>query len=179
MLTGATDSSSLHSVVTFLIECTKARKYLEPFPLNELPWGPTQAFYDFKMKIHNLTGPIISSWGGKRKLTVECVDSMLITHQMMDAEGMEMDVRVYVMREDTGNKISFTISPPRVGMFKFMLFGMPKPKQKGKWRLPLLATFLVDCKLAKLHAPTEEDPPPLPADAIIYDNRSTPGSRRK
>lgn len=62
MLEGSTDSSSLHSVATFLLECNRARKYLEPFPLNELPWGPTQAFYDFKMKIHNQMGPIISRY---------------------------------------------------------------------------------------------------------------------
>lgn len=143
---------------------------------------------------------------------------MLITNQIFDAEGMELDIRSIVLREDNGNKvgtscdfvaagfwtwildfvplfspyrqISFTISPPRVGMFKFMLFGsvsppirtiylhahlisrsMPKPKQKGKWRLPLLATFLVDCKLAKL-PPPEDDPPPLPANAYPdYDRR--------
>lgn len=170
MLEGSTDSSSLHSVATFLLDCNRARKYLEPFPLNELPWGPTQAFYDFKIKIHNQMGPIISSWGGKRKLTIESTETMLITNQIFDAEGMELDIRTIVLREDNGNKISFTISPPRVGMFKFMLFGMPKPKQKGKWRLPLLATFLVDCKLAKL-PPQEEDPPPLPANYVEPDRR--------
>ncbi|KAI1309461.1 Kyphoscoliosis peptidase [Halotydeus destructor] len=165
MLEGSTDSSSLHSVATFLMVCNRARKYLEPFPLNELPWGPTQAFYDFKMKVHNQIGPIISSWGGKRRLIMESIETMLITNQIFDSEGMEMDIRTIVFKEENGNKITFTIAPPRVGMFKFMLFGMPKPKQKGKWRLPLLATFLIDCKLAKL-PPQDDDPPPIPANEM-------------
>src|SRR5688572_1271985 len=98
---------------------------------------------------------------------------MLITNQVFDAEGMELDIRTIVLREEVGNRISFTISPPRVGMFKFMLFGMPKPKQKGKWRLPLLATFLIDCKLAKL-PPQDDDPPPLPANAVTEMDRKKP-----
>lgn len=63
----------------------------------------------------------------------------------------------------SGQTFSFTITPPRQGMFKFLVFGMPKPKQKGKWRLPLLASFLVDCKIAKITVkdPNEEDPPPI------------------
>ncbi|RWS23900.1 uncharacterized protein B4U80_11008, partial [Leptotrombidium deliense] len=153
------DSSSLHSAVTFLLECTRARKYIEPFPLNELPWGPTQAFYDYKMKLHNQIGPIISTWGGKRRLCLESNEPMLITYQVMDSDGMEMDAKNLILRDDVDNKINFTISFPRVGMFKFMIFGMPKPKQKGKWRLPLLATFLIDCKLAKVVTP-DDDPPP-------------------
>lgn len=154
------DSTSLSSVVTFLLDCEKARKYHAAYPLNDLPWGPTQAFFDFKMKLHNLNGPIVSSWGGKRKLGIESNDTMLITYQIFDNENMELDVRNIILREDQGNKITFTVSPPRVGMFKFMIFGMPKPKQKGKWRLPLLATFLIDCKLAKL-PPLEDDPEPI------------------
>lgn len=167
MLAGQADSSSLHSVVTFVLECIKSRRYIEPFPLNELPWGPTQAFYNYKMKLHNQTGPVILSWGGKRKLVIESVEQMLTTLQLFDSEGMEMDLRIYVLHEERstgqGQTMSFTITPPRQGMFKFLLFGMPKPKQKGKWRLPLLASFLVDCKIARITKkdPGEEDPPPV------------------
>lgn len=167
MLAGQVESSNLHSVVTFILDCIKCRRYLEPFPLNELPWGPTQAFFNYKMRIHNLPGPVILSWGGKRKLLIESVESMLTTIQLFDSEGNEMDIRTYVMAEEkvsgTGQVFSFTITPPRQGMFKFLIFGMPKPKQKGKWRLPLLASFLVDCKIAKISKkdPNEEDPPPI------------------
>src|SRR5687768_5971653 len=84
---------------------------------------------------------------------------MLITYNLFDADGMEMDVRNIIYRDDSGTKTTFTISPPRVGTFKFMIFGMPKPKQKGKWRLPLLASFLIDCKLIK-PVQYDEDPPP-------------------
>ena len=152
------DNSSLPFVVSFLLDCTRARRYIEPFPLNELPWGPTQAFFDFKLKIHNQSGPIIVTWGGKRKLAIEAVEPMLMQHQMFDSDGMELDVRTFILREEKDNKFTYTIAPPRGGTFKFMLFGMPRPKQKGKWRLPLLATFMIDCKLAKL-PPSDGDPP--------------------
>ena len=157
------DSSSLPVVATFLLRCSRSRKHPQPFPLNELPWGPTQAFYDFKMRILNQSGPVISTWGGKRKLVIETSEAMLIQHQMLDADGMEMDGRTYILREETGRKYTFTIAPPRAARFKFLLFGMPKPKQKGHWRLPLLATFLIDCKLAKI-TPPDPDPPPVVAD---------------
>ncbi len=153
------DSTSLQNVCTFLLECSRARKYNEPLPLNELPWGPTQSFYDFKLRL-NQKGPVIVTWGGKRRLIMEANETMLITYSLFDAEGMEMDVRSIITREDSGNKTTFTINPPRVGTFKFMIFGMPKPKQKGKWRLPLLATFMIDCKLIK-PPQYDEDPPPI------------------
>lgn len=174
MLEG-TDASSLPAVATFLLSCTKARKYLQPFPLNELPWGPTQAFFDFKMRITNQSGPVVSTWGGKRKLVIETMELMLIQHQMLDADGMEMDVRTYILKEVNGRKITFTIAPPRAGKFKFLLFGMPKPKEKGHWRLPLLASFLVDCKLAKL-LPHEADPPPVARRRQSVARQSLPGS---
>lgn len=158
-------STSLHLVAIFLLNCTRARKYLQPFPLNELPWGLTQAFYDFKLRFvsTNQTGPIIATWGGKRKVAIESPDLLLISHQLFDSDGCELDVRSSILREETVNKdnsmrICFTIAPPRIGTFKLSIFGMPRPKQKGKWRLPLLATFLIDCKLVK-GGPTDEDPP--------------------
>lgn len=67
-----------------------------------------------------------------------------------------MDTRAIIQREDSDVRISFTITPPRIGYYKLLIFGMPKPKLKGKWRLPLLASFLIDCKLTK--TPTEDDP---------------------
>lgn len=32
-------NASLHYISTILLECTKARKYQNPYPLNELPYG--------------------------------------------------------------------------------------------------------------------------------------------
>jgi len=154
------DNSNLNSVVCFLLDCTKARKYIEPFPLNELPWGPTQAFFDFRLKLHNQSGPIIPTWGGKRRLVIEASEAMIMQHQMFDSDGMELEVRTFILKEEKDNKFTFTIAPPRTGTFKLMLFGMPKPKQKGKWRLPLLATFMIDCKLARLPQ-MDDDPPPV------------------
>lgn len=139
----------LNPVLTMLLDCTKARKYIEPFPINELPWGPTQKFFDYKLKLINQKGPIIVTWGGRRRLALEANETMLITYSLFDSESMEMDARSVISRDDNGFKTTFAVNPPRVGTFKFMLFGMPKPKQKGKWRLPLLATFMIDCKLIK------------------------------
>lgn len=153
-----TECSSLPAVATFLLDCKKSSKYFEPYPLNELAWGPTQAFYDFGMRILNHSGPVIHTWGGKRKLILESAEEMLTQHQLMNAENMELDIRAHVLREESGRKITFTIAPPAAAKFKFLLFGMPMPKQKGQWRLPLLASFLIDCKMAKLY-PRESDPP--------------------
>ena len=158
-------STSLHLVAVFILNCTRARKYLQPFPLNELPWGLTQAFYDFKLRLasSNQSGPVITTWGGKRKIAIESQDVLLVSHQLFDSDGCELDIRSCILKEETFNKdnsmrITFTIAPPRIGTFKFSIFGMPRPKQKGKWRLPLLATFLIDFKLVK-PGPGDEDPP--------------------
>lgn len=142
-------SQPLDPIIMILLECTKARKYIEPFPLNELPWGLTQKFYDYKLKMVNQKGPIIVTWGGRRRLVMESIETMLITYSLYDSDSLEMDTRNIIIREDNGFKTIFTINPPRVGTFKFILFGMPKPKQKGKWRLPMLATLMIDCKLIK------------------------------
>ncbi|XP_022248244.1 kyphoscoliosis peptidase-like, partial [Limulus polyphemus] len=151
------DDTTLHSVIIFLVECERARKYIQPYPLNEVPWGPTQSFFNFNMKLINQSGPLIVTWGGRRKVTLEMSTSMLITPQMFDADGMELDLKSVLIREDHDNRITFTILPFRVGLYKLMIFGMPKPKQKGKWRLPLIASFLIDCKLTKQN--NEDDLP--------------------
>ncbi|GFQ91965.1 uncharacterized protein TNCT_549591, partial [Trichonephila clavata] len=76
--------------------------------------------------------------------------------KLFDSNGKEMDTRGIISREDSDTRISFTITPPRIGYYKFLIFGIPKPKLKGKWRLPLLASFLIDCKLTK--NPSDDDP---------------------
>lgn len=157
--------ANLNPVISLLLECTKARKYIEPLPISELPWGPTQKFFDFKLKLINQKGPTIVTWGGRRRLVMEANETMLLTYSLFDAESMEMDARSIISRDDIGLKTTFTINPPRVGTFKLMLFGMPKPKQKGKWRLPLLATFMVDCKLIK--------PPQHDEDMLIQPVQTT------
>ncbi|XP_076313648.1 kyphoscoliosis peptidase-like [Tachypleus tridentatus] len=145
----AVEDASLHAVVIFLIECVRAKKFIQPYPLNDVPWGPTQTFFNFNMKLVNQPGPIIVTWGGRRKLTLELDTPMLITPQMFDANGMELDLKGVLVQEDHDNRITFTVLPYRVGLYKLIIFGIPKPKQKGKWKLPLLASFLVDCKLTK------------------------------
>lgn len=164
-------TASLNPVMTIALNCVKARRYMEPFPLNDLPWGPTQKFHDYKLKFINQKGPTIVTWGGKRRLILESNETMLITYSMFDSESMEMDVKSFIFREDVPLRTTFTINPPRVGTFKFMLFGMPKPKQKGKWRLPLLATLMVDCKLIKPPA-NDEDFSPMPTEDKNSDKKN-------
>jgi hypothetical protein len=161
------DGGRLSYVATLLLQCVKVRKYQSPYPPNELPWGPAAAFYEYKMQMLNLRSAVLGTWGGKRRLILQCSEPMLLTYQIIDSDGREIDTRTMISRDDAsqGNVITLHILPPRVGMFKLTIFGMPKPKQKGKWRLPLLLTLLVDCKLAKL-PPAEADPPPLPADLV-------------
>ncbi|GFS36411.1 hillarin [Nephila pilipes] len=167
------EETNLHNVVIFLLDCLVAKKYIQPFPHNEVPWGPTQCFYDYRMKMINQSGPMIVTWGGKRKLILEVKDVMLITYQLLDVEGIEMDPKDIIRREDKENRVNFTFTPQRVGMYKFLLFGMPKPKQKGKWRLPLLASYLIDCKFTRqlydedfpppqVKVPEKEEPKPEP-----------------
>ncbi|KAF8786607.1 Kyphoscoliosis peptidase like protein [Argiope bruennichi] len=150
------EDTTLKNVAIFLLECLKAKKHINPYPLHDVPWGPAQSFYDFKMKLINQVGPVIVTWGGKRKLTLETATVMLITQQLFDANNKEMDTRGIISREDSDIRITFTITPPRTGYFKLLIFGIPKPKLKGKWRLPLLASFLIDCKLTK--NPGDDDP---------------------
>ncbi|UYV74900.1 KY, partial [Cordylochernes scorpioides] len=153
------EDTSLHNLIILLLECQVARKYLQPYPSNDVPWGPTQAFYDCKLKLLNQAGPMVVTWGGKRRLALEAVETMLITYQLFDIEGVEMDTKGIIQREDKGTKISFNITPNQVGMYKLMLFGMPKPKTKGKLRLPLIATFLIDCKFTRQMY--DDDGPPV------------------
>ncbi|XP_023234159.1 kyphoscoliosis peptidase-like isoform X1 [Centruroides sculpturatus] len=153
------EDTSLHNIIIFLIECLQAKKYLQPYPLNEVPWGPTQSFYDYNMRLVNQSGPMIVSWGGKKKLVIQISDNMLFTHQLFDVDGKEMDSKGIISREEKDNKITINVTPTRVAMYKLMLFGMPKPKQKGKWRLPLVASFLIDCKLTKQIYDEDYQPP--------------------
>ncbi|KFM64820.1 hypothetical protein X975_01541, partial [Stegodyphus mimosarum] len=65
------EDTTLKNVAIFLLECVKAKKHINPYPLHDVPWGPAQSFYDFKMKLVNQMGPVIVTWGGKRKLVIE------------------------------------------------------------------------------------------------------------
>ncbi|XP_064480906.1 kyphoscoliosis peptidase-like [Ornithodoros turicata] len=164
----AENTSSLQNIGIFLLDCLRAKKYPQPYPLNEVPWGPTQTFYDYNMRLVDHMGPVVVTWGGKRKLTIDLSEGMLFSHQLLDADGVEMDVKGMITREEKDKRVTFQIVPHRVGMFKLMIFGMPKPKTKGKWRLPLVATFLIDCKLTKLQLDDElrlaHHRPPLPEE---------------
>lgn len=59
-------NASLNYILTLLLDCKKARKYQMPYPLNEVPYGPVQAFFDFKMQLVNQNSAIISTFGGSR-----------------------------------------------------------------------------------------------------------------
>lgn len=172
------EETNLHNVVIFLLDCLVAKKYIQPYPHNEVPWGPTQCFYDYRMKMVNQSGPMIVTWGGKRKLILEVKDVMLITYQLLDVEGIEMDSKDIIRREDKENRVSFTFTPLRVGMYKFLIFGMPKPKQKGKWRLPLIASYLIDCKFTR-QLYDEDFPPPIVKQPEKEEQKPEPEKKEK
>ncbi|XP_065291935.1 uncharacterized protein [Dermacentor albipictus] len=177
----AAASASLQNIGVFLLECLRAKKYLVPYPLNEVPWGPTQSFYDYNMRLVDQTGPVIVSWGAKRKLTIDLSETMLVSHQLLDADSVEMDLKGMITREDKDRRVTFQIVPQRVGMFKLVIFAMPKPKFKGKWRLPLVATFLIDCKLTRLQLDEElrlaHHRPPLPEEDKEKENEKEKGKK--
>ena len=41
--------------------------------------------------------------------------------------------------EEKEDEIKFHIKPHKVGYYKLVIFASPKPKEKGKWRIPLVA----------------------------------------
>lgn len=110
-------NASLNYILTMLLDCTKARKYQNPYPTNELPYGPVQAFYQYSMQLINQHTAIISTFGGKRKLVMQCNEPMLLTYQIIDADGQEQDTRTMINRDDENstNVITLNILPPRVG----------------------------------------------------------------
>ncbi|XP_023237011.1 kyphoscoliosis peptidase-like [Centruroides sculpturatus] len=140
------DDATLRNVVIFLLDCVRSRRYIQPYPLNEIPWGPTQCFYDYGMKLLNQSVPIMVSWGNKRRLSIEMKEPMLVSHQIFDSNGCEIDTPGVLQKDETEKRIDFYFMPPRTGYYKLMIYALPKPKQKGKWKIPLVATFLFDCK---------------------------------
>ncbi|UYV81932.1 KY [Cordylochernes scorpioides] len=144
-----TSSSVLRHCCTLLLHCERARKYHTPYPINDLPWGPTQNFYDFNLRLVNQPTPLVVTWGGKKKVTIDFHEPMLVSHQLFDADGTEMDPKGVASREDSELRVVFTISPTRAGFYKLMVYALPRPKVKGKWRMPLVASFLIECKLIK------------------------------
>ncbi|CAM1302010.1 KY (predicted) [Pycnogonum litorale] len=148
-LTGDDSNASLQCVATFLLECEKARKYIQHYPLSDMPWGPTQTMYNFNMRLSNQSGPVIVTWGGRRQFIFDISHPMLLTEQLFNANNEEQDHRNILGRDETNKQIIYSIQPPKIGYYKLMIFGLPKPKEKGKITLRLLASFLIDCKLTK------------------------------
>lgn len=48
---------------------------------------------------------------------MQCHEPMLLTYQIMDADGQEQDTRTMIQRDDenSNNLITLNILPPRVG----------------------------------------------------------------
>lgn len=157
-LAGDDSNASLQCVVTFLLDCEKARKYIQHYPLSDMPWGPTQTLYNFNMRLTTQSGPVIVTWGGRRQFAFDIALPMLLTEQLFNADNEELDHKNILGRDESSKQISYSIQPPKIGYYKLMIFGLPKPKEKGKITLRLLATFLIDCKLTKqLQDSTGED----------------------
>ncbi|KAG1683796.1 Solute carrier organic anion transporter family member 1C1 [Nymphon striatum] len=149
-LAGDDTNSSLQCVATFLLECEKSRKYIQHYPINDMPWGPTQAMYNFNMRLMNQSGPVIVTWGGRRQFTFEVNHPMVFQEQLYNADNEQLDHKNILGREEINKQVLYSIQPPKIGYYKLMIYGLPKPKSTGKVTLRLLATFLIDCKLTKL-----------------------------
>ncbi|XP_037087625.1 hillarin-like [Pollicipes pollicipes] len=139
----------LDHLATFLLHCEKPRRQFSPWPVSDIPWGPTGFFYEMGVSLFNQDGPVIVTWGGFKQLVLETKTDLLTMVQIFDADGLEIESKSIVKRKDVDGDIIFFIHPPRIGFYKMLLYGMPRPSEKGKWRLPLISSFLIDSKLSR------------------------------
>ena len=66
-----------------------------PWPFHSLPWGITEAFYRLDADLFEQSGPVISTWGGKKVLKIRKTKPLLILYQVIDAEnGKEIHEKV-------------------------------------------------------------------------------------
>ncbi|KAF2354858.1 hypothetical protein FHG87_014387 [Trinorchestia longiramus] len=142
-----TDETPLEHVASFLILCTKPRKYFVPYPPHDGVWGANPRMYQCGLDLVSEPGPALISWGGRKHLTFEKAFDVLLMFQLFDKEGHNVDLKGVLKKDETEDEIHVSIVPPGMGFFKLMLFGIPRPEARGRWRLPLLAVYLLESKL--------------------------------
>ncbi|XP_043192755.1 uncharacterized protein LOC122365535 [Amphibalanus amphitrite] len=148
----------LDHLATFLLHCMKPRRQFSPWPVSDVPWGPNGFFFEMGASLYNQEGPVIVTWGGFKQLVLETKVDLLTMVQVFDADGFEIESKTMVKRKDVDGDIIFFIHPPRIGFYKLLVYGIPRPSEKGKWRLPLIASFLIESKLSR----SDGEPPKEP-----------------
>ncbi|XP_047502409.1 uncharacterized protein LOC125047906 [Penaeus chinensis] len=146
------ENAALDHAVTFLLVCEKARRHPVPWPLHDVAWGPTPRLYECGLDPLNQSGPVIIAWGGKKLIYFDKAFEVLIMFQVFDAEGQMLDVKGIIGKDETEEQLRLAIVPPGIGYYKFLMYGIPRPQVRGsvvrgRWRLPLLACYLIECKM--------------------------------
>ena len=109
---------------------------------------------------------------------MQCIDKCsrkcaLIFHYSNDDAAHISLSQTVVKRKDVDGDIIFFIHPPRIGFYKLLLYGIPRPSEKGKWRLPLIASFLIESKLSR----SDGEPPKEPETDAKKKIRLKPRAR--
>ncbi|XP_069975224.1 uncharacterized protein [Penaeus vannamei] len=151
------ENAALDHVVTFLLVCEKARRHPVPWPLHDVAWGPTPRLYECGLDPLNQSGPVIITWGGKKLIYFDKAFEVLIMFQVFDAEGQMLEVKGIIGKDETEEQLRLAIVPPGIGFYKFLMYGIPRPQVResvvrGRWRLPLLACYLIECKMNLGHS---------------------------
>ncbi|XP_037800326.1 uncharacterized protein LOC119595234 [Penaeus monodon] len=146
------ENAALDHAVTFLLVCEKARRHPVPWPLHDVAWGPTPRLYECGLDPLNQSGPVIVTWGGKKLIYFDKAFEVLIMFQVFDAGGQMLDVKGIIGKDETEEQLRLAIVPPGIGYYKFLMYGIPRPQVRGsvvrgRWRLPLLACYLIECKM--------------------------------
>ncbi|XP_071520428.1 uncharacterized protein [Panulirus ornatus] len=154
------EGSSLDHVVSFLLACEKARRYPVPWPLHDVAWGPTPRLYECGLDPVNQTGPVIVTWGGKKLIYFEKAFEIMIMFQVYNTEGHLLNLKGIIGSEETEEQLRLVIVPPGVGYYKLLIYGIPRPQVggsavRGRWRLPLLASYLIECKMSLENHPRD------------------------
>ncbi|XP_063880201.1 kyphoscoliosis peptidase-like isoform X2 [Scylla paramamosain] len=142
------NEGALDHVVSFLLMCEKARRYPVPWPLHDVAWGPSPRLYQCGLDPVNQSGPVIVTWGGKKVVYFEKALDVMLMFQVFDANGNQLDHKGLLGREETEEQLRLVIVPPGIGYFKLLIYGIPRPQVRGRWRLPLLASYLIECKMS-------------------------------
>ncbi|XP_064097723.1 uncharacterized protein LOC135209071 [Macrobrachium nipponense] len=146
------EGAALPHVVTFLLHCEKCRRYAVPWPLHDVAWGPTQRLYEcaWTQSIRRIA--VITTWGGRKSLIFDKAFEVLAMFQIFDCDGQQLEPKGILGREETEDQLRLTIVPPGCGYYKLLIYGIPRPQVggsvvRGRWSLPLLASYLIECKM--------------------------------
>ncbi|XP_068216125.1 uncharacterized protein [Palaemon carinicauda] len=142
------EGSALPHVVTFLLHCEKARRHPMAWPLHDVAWGPTPRLYECGLDPVNQLSAVITTWGGRKSIYFEKAFEILAMFQIFDSDGQLLEPKGILGRDETVEQLRLSIVPPGTGYYKLLIYGIPRPQVRGRWSLPLLASYLIECKMS-------------------------------